>query len=82
MRFSIKNRLRFSLRFYIFQGPRVTRVQLLGLDFGTTTSSAVIGAADLVRNAVTGRTELSRLTEVFRRWLAISGRGSLACRSG
>lgn len=34
------------------------RVQLIGLDFGTTTSSAVIASACLRRNAVTGRSDL------------------------
>src|SRR5262245_32875526 len=34
------------------------RVTLVGLDFGTTTSSAVIASANLERNSVTGRMEL------------------------
>jgi ethanolamine utilization protein EutA len=42
------------------------RVTLVGLDFGTTTSSAVIASASLLRNAVTGRTELSDVRERFR----------------
>jgi len=42
------------------------RVTLVGLDFGTTTSSAVIADASLQRNAVTGRTELSDVRERFR----------------
>ena len=37
------------------------RVTLVGLDFGTTTSSAVVATAALLRNAVTGRTELSQV---------------------
>src|SRR6266542_6690777 len=41
-------------------------VKLVGLDFGTTTSSAVIADARLVRNSVTGRTELSDIGEVYR----------------
>lgn len=41
-------------------------VQLVGLDFGTTTSSAVIATAHLTRNAVTGRTELGGLRESYR----------------
>ncbi len=41
-------------------------VKLIGLDFGTTTSSAVVAAARLVRNAATGRTELGELREDFR----------------
>ncbi len=41
-------------------------VTLVGLDFGTTTSSAVVATASLVRNAVTGRTELSHVRERFR----------------
>jgi ethanolamine utilization protein EutA len=42
------------------------RVTLVGLDFGTTTSSAVVATAVLQRNAVTGRTELSDVREQFR----------------
>ncbi len=34
-------------------------VKLIGLDFGTTTSSAVIATAKLLHNRVSGRTELS-----------------------
>src|SRR6266404_810833 len=41
-------------------------VTLVGLDFGTTTSSAVVASASLLRNAVTGRTEVSQLRERFR----------------
>lgn len=41
-------------------------VQLLGLDFGTTTSSAVVATATLTRSAVTGRMELSGIRECFR----------------
>lgn len=41
-------------------------VQLLGLDFGTTTSSAVVATASLVRGAVSGRTELSDFRERLR----------------
>jgi ethanolamine utilization protein EutA len=42
------------------------RVTLVGLDFGTTTSSAIVAKATLVRNAVTGRTELSAVEERYR----------------
>lgn len=42
------------------------RVTLVGLDFGTTTSSAVVATASLVRNAVTGRTELNEVREQYR----------------
>jgi ethanolamine utilization protein EutA len=41
-------------------------VKLLGLDFGTTTSSAVVAGASLTRNSVTGRTDLTDLRESFR----------------
>ena len=41
------------------------RVQLMGLDFGTTTSSAVVALASLHRSAA-GRMELSVSEEVFR----------------
>ena len=38
-------------------------IQLVGLDFGTTTSSAVVASADLVRNAVTGKQDLGNVRE-------------------
>jgi ethanolamine utilization protein EutA len=41
-------------------------VQLVGLDFGTTTMSAVIAEAHLTRNAVSGRTDLDGIRERFR----------------
>jgi ethanolamine utilization protein EutA len=41
-------------------------VQLVGLDFGTTTSSAVVANAQLSRSAATGRMELTQLKESFR----------------
>jgi ethanolamine utilization protein EutA len=41
-------------------------VKLVGLDFGTTTSSAVTAVAQLTRNAVTGRVELDQVREAFR----------------
>ncbi len=41
-------------------------VKLIGLDFGTTTSSAVIAAARIARNSVTGRMELSQVEECHR----------------
>ncbi|MDC3960234.1 ethanolamine ammonia-lyase reactivating factor EutA [Polyangium jinanense] len=41
-------------------------VSLLGLDFGSTTSSAMVASATMVRNCVTGRVELRRLTEEYR----------------
>jgi ethanolamine utilization protein EutA len=44
----------------------MNQVYLIGLDFGTTTSSAVIAGAVLTRNSVTGRTELSQVRERFR----------------
>jgi ethanolamine utilization protein EutA len=40
-------------------------VKLIGLDFGTTTSSAVIASARVTRNVVTGRMELSQVQEYF-----------------
>jgi ethanolamine utilization protein EutA len=42
------------------------RLTLVGLDFGTTTSSVVVATASLLRNSVTGRTELTRVHERFR----------------
>src|SRR4051794_1659781 len=44
--------------------PRL--IKLLGLDFGTTTSSAVVASARLMRNSVTGRTELDQVQERYR----------------
>jgi ethanolamine utilization protein EutA len=44
----------------------MSKVKLVGLDFGTTTSSAVIASARLVRNAVTGQTELDEVRECYR----------------
>ena len=41
-------------------------IQLVGLDFGTTTSSAVVASADLVRNAVTGKQDLGNVRERYR----------------
>lgn len=40
--------------------------KLVGLDFGTTTSSALVAEAVVRRNAVTGRMELSLTRETFR----------------
>jgi ethanolamine utilization protein EutA len=39
---------------------------LIGLDFGSTTSSAVVASAEVVRNCVTGRMEWGRLSRVWR----------------
>lgn len=41
-------------------------VKLIGLDFGTTTSSAVVASARLARSGVTGRVELSGAREGYR----------------
>jgi ethanolamine utilization protein EutA len=41
-------------------------VKLMGLDFGTTTSSAVVAIAKLTRSAVTGRMELTEVCERYR----------------
>lgn len=41
-------------------------VKLIGLDFGTTTSSAVVAHAELVQNSVTGKRELGHVQERFR----------------
>src|SRR5437870_9842009 len=41
-------------------------VNLVGLDFGTTTSSAVVATAQLAYDAVTGRSELTQLSESYR----------------
>ncbi len=46
-------------------------VKLIGLDFGTTTSSAVIAAATL-RRAATGRTELDFQEEIYRSEMAFT----------
>ena len=42
------------------------RVTLIGLDFGTTTSSAVVAEADVARSAGTGRTEFGELAVRYR----------------
>jgi ethanolamine utilization protein EutA len=41
-------------------------VKLIGLDFGTTTSAAMIASARVIQNAVTGRMELTQVHECFR----------------
>jgi ethanolamine utilization protein EutA len=41
-------------------------VKLIGLDFGTTTSSAVIATARLTRSAVSGRVDLAEVRESYR----------------
>ena len=41
-------------------------VNLVGLDFGTTTSSALVATAQLAYDAVTGRSQLSQLSESYR----------------
>jgi ethanolamine utilization protein EutA len=41
-------------------------VRLVGLDFGTTTSSCVVASASLLHNAVSGRQELTGIREDFR----------------
>ena len=52
--------------------PMTDAVHLIGLDFGTTTCSAVIAAARLLRNSVTGRVELSNLNECYRSAIAFT----------
>jgi ethanolamine utilization protein EutA len=47
-------------------------VTLIGLDFGTTTSSAVIASARLARSAATGRCELTAIHERFRSEMAFT----------
>ena len=46
--------------------PRDDLVPLIGLDFGSTTSGAMIAHAHVLRDCVTGRMELGRLSSVFR----------------
>jgi ethanolamine utilization protein EutA len=41
-------------------------VKLVGVDFGTTTSSAVVASARLMHNAVTGRVDLDGAHDVYR----------------
>jgi ethanolamine utilization protein EutA len=41
-------------------------VKLIGLDFGTTTTSAVFACATLARNPLSGRTELRDVHEIYR----------------
>jgi ethanolamine utilization protein EutA len=47
-------------------------VELVGLDFGTTTMSAVVAEAQLTRNAVTGRTDLDLVRERYRSELVLT----------
>ena len=47
-------------------------VKLIGFDFGTTTSSAVIAKAKLLHNRVSGRVELSQISECFRSAVAFT----------
>jgi ethanolamine utilization protein EutA len=44
----------------------MTSVQLVGLDFGTTTSSCIVATAKLLQNAVSGRRELTDIRETYR----------------
>jgi len=44
----------------------VKNVRLIGLDFGTTTSSCVVASGNLADNAVTGRRELTGIREEYR----------------
>jgi ethanolamine utilization protein EutA len=46
--------------------PDSPALHLLGLDVGSTTTSVMVASARLVRNCVTGRTELGDVTPVFR----------------
>jgi ethanolamine utilization protein EutA len=43
----------------------MSRIRLVGLDYGTTTSSGIIASATLAHNAVTGRQELTGIRDVF-----------------
>ncbi len=47
-------------------------VRLVGLDFGTTTSSCVVASATLTHNAVSGRQELTGIQEDYRSELAFT----------
>lgn len=47
-------------------------VQLVGLDLGTTTSSAIVAEARLCKNAVTGRSDLADVRTRFRSELAFT----------
>jgi len=44
----------------------MTNVRLVGLDFGTTTSSCIVATAELLHNAVSGRRELTGIREAYR----------------
>ncbi|PYR70055.1 MAG: reactivating factor for ethanolamine ammonia lyase, partial [Acidobacteria bacterium] len=45
---------------------------LIGLDFGSTTSSAIISQAHVLRNCSTGRFELGRRSVVYRSMLTFT----------
>jgi ethanolamine utilization protein EutA len=44
----------------------MSNIRLVGLDFGTTTSSAVVASAALAHNSVSGKRELTGIREVYR----------------
>ena len=46
--------------------PRPQTIRLLGLDFGSTTSSALVAEAHVVANCVTGHMELGNIRIIFR----------------
>lgn len=45
---------------------RANEIRLIGLDIGSTTTSAMVAAARVLRNCVTGRMELGDLTALYR----------------
>jgi ethanolamine utilization protein EutA len=62
----------------------MSSVKLVGLDFGTTTSCAVVASAQMTRSAVSGRVELTEITEDYRSemiFTPLGAHGSLDVRS-
>jgi ethanolamine utilization protein EutA len=54
-------------------------IQLVGLDFGTTTSSAVVASARLTRAAATDRVELDQVRECYRSPMVFTPLGDGDC---
>src|SRR5438093_11020154 len=48
------------------------QLHLLGLDFGSTTSSALVASARVVRNCATGRMELGQPSVIYRSQLTFT----------
>lgn len=54
------------------QPPKNSSVLLLGLDFGSTTSSALVARSHILTNSITGNMELGDIKIVFRSEIALT----------